>query len=281
MTATAEDILHFNPPPLKWVEQALRFHEHYFHPTFFGFENVTADQPALYVANHTIYGWLDSPLLFLALYREKNIVLRSLGDSVHFRIPLWRQMLRNSGSVLGTRENCRRLMQAGEHILVFPGGGREVAKRKGEAHRLIWKTRTGFARMAMEQGYPIIPVAALGADDAYDILFDSLDLKSSRLGRMLLKNKTIQRELRDGDVFMPIARGIGPTPIPRPEKLYFSFGEPIETAPFQACCDDLEMQWQVRAKVMNALENQLERLHTIRSQDTDKGLIRKLLTRTH
>jgi hypothetical protein len=38
-------------------------------------------------------------------------------------------------------------------VLVFPGGGREVTKRKGEAHKVIWKERTGFARMAIEHGY--------------------------------------------------------------------------------------------------------------------------------
>nr|HMS80226.1 hypothetical protein [Burkholderiaceae bacterium] len=35
-------------------------------------------------------------------------------------------------------------MRAGESVLVFPGGGREVFKHKGERYHLIWKNRPGY-----------------------------------------------------------------------------------------------------------------------------------------
>lgn len=281
MSKADRDIVDFTPPPLALVEKMLRPQELYFNPSFYGMDNVHTDQPALYVANHTIYGMLDSPLLFLALYREKGIVLRSLGDEFHYKVPGWRDMVSGGGAVLGTRENCSRLMDAGEHILVFPGGGREVAKRKGEANKLIWKTRTGFARMAIEKGYPIIPVAALGADDAFDIVYDALDLKQSRVGRWLMKNKAINKQLRDGDVFMPIARGIGPLPFPRPEKFYFSFSAPISTEAYQGQANDLEAQWAVRAQVMAAIEQEMDNLKLIRQNDPDVGVLRRMLTKHH
>ena len=63
--------------------------------------------------------------------------------------------------VLGSPEYCAALMEAGQHILVFPGGGREVMRRKGEAYQLIWKQRTGFARLAIEHGYDIIPFGSV------------------------------------------------------------------------------------------------------------------------
>lgn len=56
--------------------------------------------------------------------------------------------------VLGTPENCAALMQAGQSILVFPGGGREVMRRKGEAYRLIWKRCRGGAD---HPPYPLPP----------------------------------------------------------------------------------------------------------------------------
>lgn len=281
MSKQARDILDFTPPPLKVLEKTLRPQELYFSPSFYGLDNLDRNQPALYVANHTIYGFMDSPLLFLELYREKDIVLRSLGDEFHFKVPGWRDMVTSGGAVVGTPENCARLMDAGEHILVFPGGGREVAKRKGEEHKLVWKTRTGFARMAIEKGYPIIPVAALGADDTYDIAYDAIDFKQSKLGRWLLKNKTINRQLRDGDLFMPIAHGIGPLPIPRPEKFYFSFAEPIRTEAFHGQAQDLEAQWALRSKVMSSIEQELDNLRLIRQNDPNIGLVRKFLTKHH
>jgi len=273
------DIVRFNPPPLAWVERATALSRLYFRPQYFGLEYVDAQQPALYVSNHTIFGMLDSPLLYEKLYKDKGIVLRSLGDHFHFDVPVWRDILKQGGAVPGTPENCARLMQAGEHILVYPGGGREVAKRKGEQYKLTWKTRTGFARMAIAHQYPIIPVATVGADDAYDVVFDAYDVMENPLGRLLLDRPIIRKKTRNGDMLMPIIKGIGPTLIPRPEKLYFSFGKPISPAAFIGKENDKEQVWQLRKQVMDALERQLEQLKTQRANDHNIGPLRKWLTR--
>ena len=87
------DIAQFNPPSLDAVERATALARLYFRPQYFGLDNVDAHQPALYVSNHTIYGVLDSPLLYEKLYKEKGIVLRSLGDHLHFDVPVWRDIL--------------------------------------------------------------------------------------------------------------------------------------------------------------------------------------------
>lgn len=279
MTANPDDILDFTPPPLSAVQKALRLQSAYFDPVFYGLDNVDKSRPALYVSNHTIYGGMDGPLIFLALYEAKDIVIRALGDHFHFKVPGWRKILADSGGVEGTRDNCHKLMEGGEHILVYPGGGREVAKRKGEQYKLAWKTRTGFARMAMEHGYPIIPVASVGADDAYDIHYDAYDFKASKLGRKLLENKTVNRLLRNGDVIMPFSTGLGFTPLPRPERFYFSFGKPIETAHLQDQAANKESQWKLRKQVMESLESEIDNLKTIRYKDRDLGVIRKIFAR--
>ena len=73
-------------------------------------------------------------------------MVRGLGDHNHFAVPVWRDLLTRLGVVRGTRENCGRLFAAGEAVLVFPGGGREVFKHKGEKYVLVWKERVGFAQ---------------------------------------------------------------------------------------------------------------------------------------
>ena len=100
-------------------------------------------------------------------------------------------------------------MRAGESILVFPGGGREVFKHKGEKYRLIWKERMGFARLAIEHGYPIVPLAAVGAEECYDILVDSDELLHTPIGPLL------ERIAPRPDEIPPLVRGIGPLPRPR------------------------------------------------------------------
>ena len=104
-----------------------------------GIENIPESRPLLFVGNHSIFGVLDPPLLFAELYERKGIVLRSLGDHLHFQIPGWRDLLFACGAVDGTPEACGALMAARECVLVFPGGGREVAKRKGEVRlHALW-----------------------------------------------------------------------------------------------------------------------------------------------
>src|SRR5574341_1375807 len=75
-------------------------------PKFHGVEHVRTERPVLVVANHTLMGVLDVPLLVLGLYERRGVFLRGLGDRLHFRIPVWRDMLQRFGVVEGTRDNC-------------------------------------------------------------------------------------------------------------------------------------------------------------------------------
>ena len=279
MNPIDKDILDFRPPPSSAVDSATRLSRAYFNPIFFGLDNLSKDKPTLLVGNHTIYGSIDVPLIFAEVLREKNIAIRGLADAAHNKIPIWRDFLHQGGVVIGNRENCSRLMEAGETLLVYPGGAREVAKRKGEEYKLTWKTRTGFTYMAIKYQYPITPIASLGADDIYDIVFDAYDFQESHVGRWLLGKKPVNKLLRGGDVFMPLTKGIGPTAIPRPERFYFSFGKPIDTTPFKGLEDDLEVQWQVRRLVSDALEEEIETLKRFRFSDSSGGFFRRLLSK--
>jgi 1-acyl-sn-glycerol-3-phosphate acyltransferase len=261
------DVVPFTPPPLQRVRSRLSLMNRWFDPHFSGLENLDPARPALYVGNHTLYGTLDGPLMLLGLYEKKGIFLRSLGDTIHFKVPGWRDMLTENGCVAGNPENCSALMQAGEHILVYPGGGREVMKNKGEEYRLVWKERTGFARMALEHGYDIIPFAAIGADDAFRIHYDANDFNASRLGRFLRRAGITDRFLRGGDAFAPLATGLAGTPLPRPERFYFAFGERIELAKLQAQAQDRAVQWQVREQVSNRIYSLMNELFARRDAE--------------
>jgi 1-acyl-sn-glycerol-3-phosphate acyltransferase len=265
-------------PPI-WAETIWRMSwplRLYFSPKFYGLENINPEKPGLLVGNHTIYGMIDPPFLGITLYRKKGILVRSLGDFAHYKVPFWKEFLLRMGSVPGTRVNCARLMELKEHILVYPGGGREVCKRKGEAYQLIWKDRVGFVRMAVEHGYPIIPVATIGAENAYDILWDAEDFLASPLGKLLHKSGVSEKYLRGGEAIPPFARGLGLTMIPRPEKLYYAFGKPIETSSVQDKTDYVSLM-KIRKKVEDSLYKSIRHLLFIREQDTDVGLWRHIL----
>ncbi|WP_297922052.1 lysophospholipid acyltransferase family protein [uncultured Agitococcus sp.] len=257
--------LTFSPPPLSRIKKALYLQNKWFDPVFMGLEHLDRSRPALYVGNHTLYGTLDGPLMLLGLYEHKGIFLRSLGDHIHFKVPLWGKLLVDNGCVAGTPENCQQLMEAKEHILVYPGGGREVMKNKDELYQLVWKQRTGFARMAMQNGYDIIPFAAIGADDAYTIQYDTNDFYQSRVGKWLQKTGISDKYLRGGDAFMPLATGLGL--LPRPEKMYFAFGERITTVAMQTQSENKDLQWQVREQVEAKIYQLMDDLFALRAED--------------
>ncbi|OQS13704.1 acyltransferase [Nocardia donostiensis] len=243
-------------------------------PRYYGLENIPAEGPVLLVGNHNLLGGFDAPLLLPEVLRRRGRLIRGLAEHVLIGAPGVRHLLQYYGAVRGTRANCRALLEAGEAVIVFPGGGREAVRRKGEKYQLRWEGRTGFARMAIETGAPIVPVAMIGIDDAYDIIVDG-DHLALRPLRWLVEALGINAELTP-----PLLKGIGPTWIPRPERFYFSAGAPIDPAPWRDATDLDEAAVQLGAVVYKSLQEELTFLFAEREGDTGRtlaGRVREML----
>lgn len=231
----------------------------YFKPTFLGVENIHANKPAMYVGNHTIYGVLDSPILIDYLFTEHKIAIVSLGDHVHFKVPVWRNMVKKMGAVQGLQEYAQQAMQQGYSILVFPGGGREVVKRRGEEYQLIWKERYGFLKLAQAYNYDIAPFVALGGDDVYDLAFDANVLIEQDWFKKLLSVPKIGQFLRQGEVIPSIPKNLIPKRIP----FYFKFLPRINVQDFHS--NDLVI---FRDELQKQLYAEIDALKKIREQAT-------------
>jgi 1-acyl-sn-glycerol-3-phosphate acyltransferase len=192
VSTETQQLTNFIPPSIRQIKKHLIAFDFWFPTTFHGLENVDQKRPALYVGNHTLLGH-DVPPLILNLYAQKHIFLRGVGDRVHFRVPFWRSLVKQYGAFEGTRDAIHLLMEKQEHILIYPGGGREVMKNKGEAYQLIWKNRFGFIELALENGYDIIPFAAIGGEEMLDLKYDSNDFKKSLLGKGLKRIGVLKR----------------------------------------------------------------------------------------
>ncbi|MEU1955727.1 lysophospholipid acyltransferase family protein [Nocardia rhamnosiphila] len=248
---------------LRLLEAALAPLRAWSSPRFFGLGNIPAEGPVLLVANHNLLGLIDAPLLLPEVFRTRGRLIRGLAENLLISVPGVRHLLHYYGSVRGTRDNCRTLLDRGEVVLVFPGGGREAIRRKGEKYALRWEGRTGFARMAIECGAPIVPVAMIGIDDAYDIVADKDD-RLLRPVRLLVEALGIHSELTP-----PLVRGIGLTPIPRPERFYFTAGTPIDTGPWRDTGDIDEAAEQLSRVVQKAVREEL--LFLLGHQTVDRG----------
>jgi 1-acyl-sn-glycerol-3-phosphate acyltransferase len=236
-------------------------------PKLYGDGNLPTDG-SLLVGNHTIYGFLDLPFMMAEIWKRRRLAIRGLGEHAHYAVPIWRELLGTGGMVRGTRDNVRALMRDRQTILVFPGGAREVNKRRGQQYQLLWRERIGFARLAIEHGYPVVPFAAVGVDDMLDVIVDQNTPIYAQLAGLYEKLM--------GFPTPPVVRGIGPTPIPRLDRLYFWFAEPIDSTSFGGDFDDTAAARALRDEVKQAILAGIQFLRDERDQDPNRSLHARL-----
>ena len=235
-------------------------------PYVAGLENLPADGRFLLVGNHTQF--IGGELLLIPHFvrraigaRVRPLADRRFGTKAGFG----HDVMTAYGGVVGDPATARELMRHNETILVFPGGGREIAKFKGEEYQLNWAGRSGFARIAAENDYPIVPVGLVGGDDVYK----SLVTRDSALGRL---SRTISTRITgEPDMAMPLMRGVGPTLIPRPQRMYLRFGKPIDTTKPDGV-SDADWVASVRETTKERLEAILDGLLALRAGDPYREL---------
>lgn len=237
-----------------------------YRPYVDGVEHLPRDGRFLLVGNHTQAGYPEVVLVPHFVRRELGRRVRVLAERqiAQMRGPA-ADFVAAYGGVLGHPETAGELMEHDETVLVFPGGAREIAKFKGEEYTLRWDGRSGFARVAIAHGYPIVPIALVGGDDVYR----SVVARDSLLGRATLA--LAHRLTGRSDMAPPLIRGIGPTLIPRPQRMYLRFGEPIaSTRPTEASAAAWEQE--VKYRVQTSLETSLVDLCELRAQDPFRAL---------
>ena len=214
-------------------------------------DRLPAEGGAVIVSNH---GRLDLDCFILAglILRSRGRLVRLMADHLWFRIPVVRRLWGRAGAVDGTRENAARLLSGGELVLAYPGGVREIMSGRFGHEHLDWAGRTGFARVAIEAGVPVIPVVGVGVNNGFVFL-----TSGRRSGRLLF-----QRLLRLGPAYSeyrdPLAIGLVPIPLPFslavhlpwPCKVRYVVGEPIWPA---ACASDSDGAAELAARVEDVM----------------------------
>lgn len=231
-----------------------------------GLENLPRDGRFLLVGNHTTFGMAEIVMIPYFVHRELGVRVRGLAEKSFGEMRgIAADVLAAAGAVVGTRENGAALMANDETILVFPGGGREMPKFKGEEYRLRWEGRSGFARLAIAHNYPIVPVGLVGGDDVYHGLVE----RDSVVGRV---SQFIGRRIGGRpDMAIPPTRGLGPTLLPDPKRMYLRFAAPIDTTkPARAKADVWEAT--VKERTQSALEGVLADLQKLRETDPYRNL---------
>ena len=131
--------------------------------------------PAIYVANRSgllpYDGWIFADLVRSA--REGTEAPRFMVDEALITLPFLQPALTRMGGVLACPENARRLLAAGQSVVIFPEGMRGAIKTFDQRYRLQGFGHRWLAAVAAEAGVPVIPAGIVGAEEAQPMLFRS------------------------------------------------------------------------------------------------------------
>lgn len=137
----------------------------YFRVEANGVGNVPAGR-VLLVSNHSGQLPFDAVGIGGALLFESDPprVVRAMVEKYVQTVPFASYLFARWGQITGTPENCRRLLEDEEAILVFPEGARGISKPFTQRYQLQ-EFGLGFMRLALETNTPIVPVAVIGAEE--------------------------------------------------------------------------------------------------------------------
>lgn len=248
----------------------------YFAPSVFGLEHLP-DEPSLFIGNHSMFA-LDAVIMLPTVYHETGRFLRPMADNLWFHSTAGRNMVKG-GVVLAHPEVCGALMDAGQDLLVFPGGAAEANKPASERYHLVWRERYGFLRLAAKHGYNITPFGMVGPDDGWDHVVEGEDILHSKLVK-LLQGMGVLGDVRE-DLVPPLPRGLFNTLIPKPQRCFLAFGAPIEV-PDRRGKKGLgeRIQKSLRREVAGSIEALMEdMLEERRQHRAEESTLRRFLTR--
>jgi 1-acyl-sn-glycerol-3-phosphate acyltransferase len=150
---------------LKWIALG-PFLRVIFRPVIEGAENVPDEGPAILASNHLSYAdWLFMPL---TLPRRVTFVAKAeyfttpgikgffqrLFFSGAGQVPIDRS---GASAAEGALTSAKRVLDEGELFGIYPEGTRSHDGK-------LYRGKTGVARLALETGVPVIPVAVVGTD---------------------------------------------------------------------------------------------------------------------
>lgn len=179
-----------------------------------GAEHIPQQGPALVCFYHGLLP-LDAWYFGLEHYLKTGRLIRGLGDRWLFKTPGLKQLVKAVGAIEGTYPEALELLKQGHLVGVSPGGTREAISGTSNNYKLIWKNRTGFAKLAIEAKVDIIPGFTRNVEELYRAPFADSSII-----------QTLYEKTR-----WPILPVIGLGLLPFPVKLTTVIGKPIKYDP--------------------------------------------------
>lgn len=226
-----------------------------------GLEHVPAS-PALLVSNHS--GGTTIPDVWglaIAWYRHFGVhrPLHPMAHEMILSIGPTRRYFGARGVVDATREMALRVLTEWRRdLLVMPGGDLDTWRPHRDRFKVRFGGRKGYARLALDTGVPIVPVANAGAHDTLLILSDG-----RRFAERLRLPHLFRSSIFPVHLSLPWGLAIGPWPhIPVPARLRYRIGPAIDPSRFRDRGDQRAQVEALDVAVRDAIQRQLDVLAT-------------------
>lgn len=231
----------------------------YFATEVRGLEHVPTDGPFLLVSNHS-GGFLmpDVWALSSALYGAfgDDRPLYALMLDFAFAIPGFGEALRKLGAIPASMTNAEHALALGAGVMAYPGGDREAYRPWTERNRIEFHDHTGFVRLALRLGVPVIPAVSHGSHDSLIVV-----ARGDRLGRALGLDR-----LRIGVFPFTVGVPFGLAPVflpnmPLPTKILIEVLEPVDwSAHGPDDADDHDVLRACYHEITDTMQHALDRL---------------------
>ena len=156
---------------------------HYFRLRIEGVDHVPASGPVLLVGNHS-GGLLPSEGFFTALALHDRFgvdrAFHALAHDFLFEDPTLRRYAARLGILRAGHDSARHAFAAGACVLVYPGSDMDTFRPFRDRGKVVLGGRTGFIKLALRAGVPIVPVVTAGCHEQFIVLS-----RGDRLARAL------------------------------------------------------------------------------------------------
>ncbi|HWD74534.1 MAG TPA: 1-acyl-sn-glycerol-3-phosphate acyltransferase [Solirubrobacteraceae bacterium] len=148
-----------------------------------------------------------------------------LAHDLVFKFVGMRTLIQRYGTVPASPGNMKTALDRGSALLVYPGGDEETYRPSWESDKINLAHRTGFIRLALEHGVPIVPVVAIGGQETALFLG-----RGRRVAQWLRLDRTLRLNVLPPALGPPAGLTILDLPIrfPLPAKISIEVLEPID-----------------------------------------------------
>ena len=217
-----------------------------------GLENIPPAGGVLLVSNHS-GGVLTPDVLVLApAFYDKFGYDRPLYTLAHYGVFFtpFRGYLGRMGVIHASRENAAKALHSGAVVLAYPGGDYDAFRPTLRQNVIDFCGRTGYVRIAIQTGVPIVPVVSVGGQET-QLFLTRGDRLAKRLGLYRMRWHILP--LTVGFPFGITV--LFPANMPLPAKIVDQVLEPIDVvARFGKNPDTDEVDSYVRSVMQTALD---------------------------